>query len=240
MFTQSAWFVCLLAFGIGFASRQKVLLNAQEDAVASAGLNERVKQLSLKQSLETNTSKTKDKALDSVISSKGGHIPGYPECNWDCLRDRYPDLQRHFGNDHSRLHKWYHEHGRQERRNCKCGDPALLKAVNDRRARAGIANLGWNYIMQRIATKHAEDMEKNKCFKADHSGCNGQSQFDRFGAHGYNSGWFADVQAKGKSGTAVFSIWDRNAEDAATMLSPAYKKFGAWRKGDYWVLTFGS
>ena len=42
------------------------------------------------------------------------------DCNFGCYLDRYADLRRAFGTDHKKAENHWFNHGRKEKRNCRC------------------------------------------------------------------------------------------------------------------------
>lgn len=119
---------------------------------------------------------------------------------------------------------------------------AVLKIVNDERAKQGLKALVLDKQLNNVAQLKAEDMKKNNYF--DHNSPTLGSPFDLMRSQGVSYRTAGENIAAGQqSAEAVMNSWMNSSGHRANILNKNYTKLGVGfctggRMGTYWVQEF--
>lgn len=116
---------------------------------------------------------------------------------------------------------------------------AFGAALNQERARAGLAPVSLNDKLRAAAQAHAFDMVRMGFF--DHASPNGARPADRVAAQGYNWCHVAENIAKGQpTEIAVLRSWMDSPAHRRNNLSPRATEYGLGNAADVWVLVMAA
>lgn len=102
-----------------------------------------------------------------------------------------------------------------------------------------VAPLRWNEKLEKAASAHASDMERNHFF--DHKGSNGKTSADRASKAGYQWKLVGENIAWGyESAAEVVLGWKKSPGHCRNMMHGGYSEMGAGKLGAYWVQVFGT
>jgi uncharacterized protein YkwD len=102
-----------------------------------------------------------------------------------------------------------------------------------------VAPLRWNEKLEKAASAHASDMERNHFF--DHKGSNGKTSADRASKAGYKWKLVGENIAWGyESAAEVVLGWKKSSGHCRNMMHGGYTEMGAGKLGTYWVQVFGT
>lgn len=97
--------------------------------------------------------------------------------------------------------------------------------------------LAWNSKLEKAATIHAIDMDKNNHFS--HVGTDGSLPDDRIKAAGYEWGQVGENIGRGyKDVAAAIKGWQESGSHCKQMMSAEVTQIGVARKGSYWCQAF--
>ena len=123
----------------------------------------------------------------------------------------------------------------------------LLKLVNDLRTKGcncgstympPAGKLSWNEELERAATAHSVDMEKNNYFS--HTGLDGSSFADRIKGTNYTGTPGGENIAYGYSTEeAVFNAWLNSEGHCKNMMNAGFSDIAVGKSGTYWTMNFG-
>lgn len=120
----------------------------------------------------------------------------------------------------------------------------VMDLVNIERSKEGLSALTGNMLLERSATKHAQDMRTNTYF--DHTALDGRSPTQRIKAEGYPNPscacriYYGENIARGQTTPAqVVRDWMNSEGHRKNILSPNFTEIGIGISGTYWVQNFG-
>ena len=132
----------------------------------------------------------------------------------------------------------------------------VIRLTNLERAKAGLAPLTRNSLLEQAAEGHVQDMDASNTYLA-HTGSKGSSPTDRIKATGYKAAWVdlgngsmrtisSENAASGYTSAAqVVQAWMNSSGHRAAIMDPATKEIGVGFDYDnetgttYWLQNFG-
>ncbi|MDX1666471.1 MAG: CAP domain-containing protein [Saprospiraceae bacterium] len=124
----------------------------------------------------------------------------------------------------------------------------MLEAVNHLRSEGcycgskwmgPVASLSWNDKLERAATRHVIDMERNDFFS--HTGSDGSSSAQRVNDSGYRWRAVGENIAWGYSSVQKVVVgWKNSPGHCRNIMDPGYTEMGAAHYQSYWAQTLAS
>lgn len=116
------------------------------------------------------------------------------------------------------------------------GAPALLKVVNQYRARQGLKPLVWDERLQQVAQRQANFMASGHGLV--HIGADGANPAQRLRQNGIPFQQVGENIAEGyETPVAVVAAWMQSPDHRRHLLNPVFQRMGAGYEEGYWALS---